>query len=363
MNSRNTRRIQVGPVAVGGGAPVSIQSMTNTPSQDPAATLKQIRALAACGCDIVRLAVPDMAAANALPEILDGSPVPLVADIHFNHELALRSIAAGIHAVRINPGNIGSAERVRKVAEAAGEAGIPIRAGANSGSLPAGLMQSKLAAGLSHEDAMAESLCEAALHEVQQLEAAGFKDIAVSLKASSVGATVKAYRLFAERTDYPLHVGVTEAGTLYRGIIKSAAGIGTLLMEGIGDTIRISLTADPCEEVRAAQTLLEAIGLRSAEPEIVSCPTCSRTTYDLISTADKVERLVAELKARKTPIAVRKIAIMGCVVNGPGEAKDADVGIAGAGNGKLMLFRNGQAMETLPEDEAIAALKAVITGQ
>ena len=356
-----TRAIRVGSVKIGGGAPVSVQSMTNTPTKDVAATIAQIRALADRGCEIVRLAVPDMASAEALHEIVPASSVPLVADIHFNHELALRSIAAGIHAVRINPGNIGSGKKVAAVAEAAGNANIPIRVGVNGGSLPEGLLEEKLT--LFHGDhdrAMAAALCAAAHLETAQLEKCGFRDIAVSLKASSVPVTVAAYRQFSAETDYPLHVGVTEAGTPYRGIIKSAAGIGALLLDGIGDTIRVSLTADPCEEVKCAIALLESIGLREARPEIVSCPTCARTAYDLFAMADKVETLVAQLHARKKQIKIKKIAVMGCVVNGPGEAKNADIGVAGAGNGKLMLFRFGKPFATLPEAEAFELLKQTL---
>ena len=245
MGSKS-RSISVGGIRIGSGAPVTVQSMTNTPTKDVAATLHQIRALAGCGCEIVRLAVPDMASAAALHEIIPDSPVPLVADIHFNHELALRAIAAGIHAVRINPGNIGNVRKVRQVAEAAGNAGIPIRVGVNGGSLPDDLKTLE----------PAEALCEAALREIAQLEECHFQDIAVSLKASSVPVTVAAYKRFSALRDIPLHVGVTEAGTPYRGIIKSAAGIGSLLLDGIGDTIRVSLTADPCEEVRAGSTRL-----------------------------------------------------------------------------------------------------------
>ena len=351
-----SRRIHVGQVAIGDGAPVSVQSMTNTPTKDAVQTLAQIRALAACGCEIVRLAVPDVASAEALNEIVPASPVPLVADIHFNHDLALRAIAAGIHAVRINPGNIGSDRKVREVAEAAGNAGIPIRVGVNAGSLPKGLYERSLAEFGDPERALAFSLCEAAKGEVARLEACGFHDIAVSLKASSVPVTVAAYMLYSGQSDYPLHVGVTEAGTPYRGIIKSAAGIGTLLLSGVGDTIRVSLTADPCEEVRAGIALLEAIGLRDAKPEIVSCPTCARTAYDLFGMTEKVERLVADLKSSRRLRDVRKIAVMGCVVNGPGEAKDADIGLAGTGDGRIMIFEEGRTVATLSEADALSYL-------
>ncbi len=344
------RQITVGSVRIGGDVPVSVQSMTNVPTCDPVQALRQIRALADCGCEIVRLAVPDPASAEALADIVKESPVPLVADIHFNHELALRSIAAGIHAVRINPGNIGSAEKVRAVAEAAGNAGIPIRVGVNGGSLPKDLLNLTTA----------QALCQAALREIACLEEVGFTDIAVSLKASSVPDTVAAYRLFSQEKDYPLHVGVTEAGTPYRGIIKSAAGIGALLLDGIGDTIRVSLTADPCEEVRAGIALLEAVGLREAKPEIVSCPTCARTAYDLIGTTGRVERIIAELKHAGKLRDLKKVAVMGCVVNGPGEARTADAGIAGAGNGRLMLFRFGESLGIYPEAEALERLQKML---
>lgn len=359
FQSRKTRKLFIGGVAVGGGAPVSIQSMTNTDTRDVAATLAQIKRLSAAGCDIIRVAVPDQAAVDALPAIISGSPIPVIADIHFDYRLALGSIAAGIHAIRINPGNIGSPERVRMVAEKAGEAGIPLRVGANSGSLPAGMMEQKLANGMSHADALAESLVESALLQCKILEEHGFTAIKVSLKASDVPVTFNACRIFAERADYPLHIGVTEAGTLKRGIIKSAAGIGALLLLGIGDTIRVSLTADPEEEVKAAMILLESLGLREALPEIVSCPTCGRTEIDLIGMAEKVESLVAEIKASGKKINLKKIAVMGCVVNGPGEAKDADLGIAG-GKGKLMLFRKGEAAGVFSEMEGFEQFRQAI---
>lgn len=327
--------------------------MTNTATRDTAATLAQIRALAERGCEIVRIAVPDAASADALPELIRKSPVPLVADIHFNHELALRSIAAGIAAVRINPGNIGSKEKVRQVAEAAGEKGIPIRIGVNAGSLPSGLLEEERKNAKTPEEALARTLCRAALEEAACLEEFHFTDIALSLKASSVPVTVAANRLIAERTEYPLHLGVTEAGTPERGTVKSAAGIGTLLLEGIGDTIRVSLTADPCREPGVAIALLESLGLRTANPEIVSCPTCARTACDLFALVEKVETLVAARKTAGLPIHAKKIAVMGCVVNGPGEARDADFGIAGAGNGSLMVFRSGEKLGIYPELEAM----------
>ena len=356
MTPRKTRKINVGSVAIGGGAPVSLQSMTNTCTADSAATLAQIRLLASSGCDIIRCAVPDEAALRALPEILAGSPIPVIADIHFDYRLALGAIKAGIHGIRINPGNIGSPDRVRAVAEAAGEAGIPIRVGANSGSLPKGLYDSKLASGLAPRDAMAQALAEAALEQVTLLEQYGFRQIKVSLKSSSVVSTVDACRRFAEISDIPLHIGITEAGIPAYGIIKSAVGIGALLMEGIGETMRVSLTADPVEEIRAGLRILEAAGLRRAEPEIVSCPTCGRTRIDLTRLATEVYDHVERLKQSGKRINLRKIAVMGCVVNGPGEAHDADIGLAG-GDGKAVLFRSGTVIATLPEQEALEQLK------
>ncbi|MDD3118030.1 MAG: flavodoxin-dependent (E)-4-hydroxy-3-methylbut-2-enyl-diphosphate synthase [Victivallales bacterium] len=359
MPPRLTRRLRIGTVAVGGGAPVSLQSMTNTDTRDVPATLAQIRRLAAAGCDLIRVAVPDRTAVAALPAILAGSPIPVIADIHFDYRLALGAIAAGVHAVRINPGNIGAPERVRQVAEQAGAAGIPIRVGANSGSLPPGLLERNLSAGMPHDEALAEALVASALQQCRLLEEYGFTAIKVSLKASDVPITVAACRKFAARTDYPLHIGVTEAGTLRRGIIKSAAGIGALLLLGIGDTIRVSLTADPEEEVKAGLILLESLGLRDAAPEIVSCPTCGRTEIDLIGLAQQVEDLIAGIKAAGKKIGLRKIAVMGCVVNGPGEAKDADLGVAG-GKGKLMLFRRGEVIGVYPEAEGWARFRDAV---
>ena len=351
-----TRQVKVGTVAVGGGAPVSIQSMCNVPTSDAVAVLAQTRKLANAGCQITRCATPDQAALDALPEILASTPIPIVADIHFDYKLALGAISAGIHAVRINPGNIGASDRVQKVAEAAGEAGIPIRVGANSGSLPKGLYESKLQAGLPPEDAMAESLAEAALNQAAMLEQFGFRDIVVSLKSSSPFATVLACRAFAERSDLPQHIGVTEAGIPAHGIIKSAVGIGTLLMEGIGDTMRVSLTSDPVQEVRTAISILESCGLRDAEPELVSCPTCGRTKIDLESIAAEINDFINVLKAQGSRIALKKVAVMGCIVNGPGEASHADIGLAG-GDGKAAVFSKGTVIATLPERKAVEFLK------
>ena len=355
----NTRKVRVGNVEIGGGAPVSIQSMCNVPTSDVRAVLSQIKILANAGCEITRCAIPDQAAIEALPEILASTPIPIVADIHFDYKLALGAIAAGIHAVRINPGNIGSSDRVQKVAEAAGEAGIPIRVGANSGSLPKGLYESKLASGLSPKDAMAQSLAEAALVQAAMLEQFGFKDIVVSLKSSSPSATVLACRAFAERSDLPQHIGITEAGIPAHGIIKSAVGIGTLLMEGIGDTMRVSLTSDPVQEIRTAVSILEACGLRQAELELVSCPTCGRTKINLEAMATEISDFIQSLKDQGKKINLSKIAVMGCIVNGPGEASHADIGLAG-GDGKAAVFAKGNIIATLPEQEALEFLKKEI---
>lgn len=337
---RPSRKIFIGKVPVGGDAPVSVQSMCSTDTRNAVLTLAQIRELASAGCEIIRVAVPDRAAAEALREITSASPLPVVADIHFDHKLALASIASGVAAVRLNPGNLSGEDAVRQVAEAAGQAGIPIRVGANAGSVQADLLQF----------GQAEALTRSALEQCAMLEKYGFSNIKVSLKSSSVASTLAACRCFADRSDYPLHIGVTEAGTPGRGIVKSAVGIGALLLNGIGDTIRVSLTADPVEEVRTGIRILESCGLRAAEPEIVSCPTCGRTEIDLVGLAEKVEDLVADIKRSGKTIHLKKIAVMGCVVNGPGEARDADIGLAG-GRGKVVLFRQGEILGTyLPED-------------
>lgn len=356
-----SRQIKVGNILIGGDAPISIQSMTNTVTSDVDSTLAQIRELAKVGCEIIRSTVPDEATAEVLPRILEKSPLPLIADIHFDYRLALAAIKAGVHGVRINPGNIGSKERVRAVAEAAGNARIPIRVGANSGSLPKGLLEEKLKNGLSREHALAESLVEAALYQASLLEEYGFRDIKVSLKASNVPSTVAACRIFAQRADYPLHLGVTEAGTAFKGAIKSAVGIGALLLDGIGNTLRVSLSAPPVEEIRAAKAILESCGIREAAPEIVSCPTCGRTSYNLMQAVSHVEKLIDSIKAKGGKIALKKIAVMGCEVNGPGEAADADIGIAGGNRkGSLILFKKGVRFATLPETEAYALLEKTI---
>ena len=341
-----SRQIHVGPVAIGGRAPVSIQSMTNTPTHDVEATLSQIRALAAAGCDIVRVAVPDEAAARAIGALKAGSPVPLVADIHFDYRLALIAAEQGIDKIRINPGNVGGADRVEAVANACRERGIPIRIGVNGGSLERDLLAR-------YGGPTPEAMVESALSHAALLERYGFEDICISLKASSVPVTMAAYRLMAQQYDYPLHLGVTEAGTPELGVLKAAAGIGGLLALGVGDTLRVSLTADPVEEVLAARQILKAIGLRREGPELIACPTCGRTQIRLIPMARQVEEL---LKGVDKPITV---AVMGCIVNGPGEARHADVGIAG-GRGEGVLFRKGEIVARLPEDRLVPELMKLI---
>ncbi len=339
---KKTRQIHIGPVAIGGGAPISVQSMTNTKTADTEATLAQIRALAQAGCDIVRLAVPDMAAARNLGSILAASPVPLVADIHFDYKLALEAIAQGIHALRLNPGNIGGPEKVAAVAAAAKKAHIPIRIGVNAGSLDKRLLKK-------YGGVTAEALVASALEHVRLLEQEGFYDMKISLKAHDVPLTLAAYRLMSETVDYPLHLGITEAGTVRTGVIKSAVGIGALLAEGIGDTLRISLTGDPVPEVRVGREILKSLGLRSYGPTLVACPTCGRTSIDLPAIAAEVEKKLAGIAE---PI---EVAVMGCVVNGPGEARGADVGIAG-GKGEGLVFRKGEILRKVPECELVPEL-------
>ena len=341
-----TRQIQVGSVAVGGGAPVSIQSMTNTPTQDVTATVAQIRALTTAGCDIVRVAVPDMDAARAVAEIKRQITLPLVVDIHFDYRLALTAVEGGADKVRINPGNIGGRDKVRMVAQACQERGVPIRIGVNGGSLEKPLLER-------YGGVTPDALVESALGHIRLLEEVGFSDICVSLKSSSVPITMAAYEKMSQVSDYPLHLGVTEAGTLEMGTIKSAVGIGGLLARGIGDTFRVTLTADPVEEIRVAKDILRAVGLRRDGPELIACPTCGRTKIDLIPMAQKVEVLLRQIDK---PITV---AVMGCVVNGPGEARHADVGIAG-GNGEGVLFKHGQIVRRVPEEELVPALMELI---
>ena len=342
MQRKITRQIHIGAVAIGGGAPVSVQSMTNTKTQDAQATVRQIEALAAAGCDIVRLAVPDKEAAANIGRIKAQTTVPLVADIHFDYRLALQAIEQGIDALRLNPGNIGGAENVRRVAEAAKARGIPIRIGVNAGSLDKRLLAK-------YGGITAEALVESALEHVRLLEEQDFHDMKISLKAHDVPLTLAAYRLMSERCDYPLHLGVTEAGTVRSGIIKSAVGIGALLAEGIGDTLRVSLTGDPIVEVRVAREILKSLGLRDYGPTLISCPTCGRTAIDLPSIAERVEE---RLSGIARPI---QVAVMGCVVNGPGEARGADVGIAG-GKGVGLVFRKGEVVRQVKEEELVEEL-------
>jgi 4-hydroxy-3-methylbut-2-en-1-yl diphosphate synthase len=339
---RKTRQIHIGNVAVGGGAPVSVQSMTNTKTTDTEATLAQIRALKAAGCEIVRVAVPDMAAAKNLGNIIKASPVPLVADIHFDYKLALEAIAQGIDALRLNPGNIGSHARVAEVVRAAKGVGIPIRIGVNAGSLDHKLLEK-------YGGVTAEALVESAMEHVRILEDLDFYDMKISLKAHDVPLTLAAYRRMSERTAYPLHLGITEAGTPGTGIVKSAVGIGALLAEGIGDTIRVSLTGDPTVEVRVANEILKSLGLKEYGPSLVACPTCGRTSIDLPTIAARVEE---RLKGMEDSI---EVAVMGCVVNGPGEARGADVGIAG-GKGEGLVFRKGEIIRKVPEASLVEEL-------
>ena len=341
-----TRQILVGGVPVGGGAPVTIQSMTNTHTDDVAATAEQIRRLAAAGCEIVRVAVPDLAAAKAVGAIRERIAIPLVVDIHFDYRLALECVAAGCDAVRINPGNIGGEDKVRAVADACRQKGIPIRIGVNGGSLEKPILAK-------YGGVTPEALVESAFGHIRLLEKFDFTHICVSLKSSSVPVTMAAYRLMSQESNYPLHLGVTETGTPRMGVLKSAVGIGGLLALGIGDTIRVSLSADPVEEVYAARDILKAAGVRKDGPELISCPTCGRTRIDLIGLANQVEE---RLKAVDKPITV---AVMGCAVNGPGEASAADVGIAG-GVGEGLLFRKGEIVKKVPQDQLVDALFALI---
>lgn len=336
------RKIDVGGVAIGGDAPVSIQSMLNTKTTDVEGSLSQIRALAAAGCQIVRLAVPDMEAAKGFADIASASPLPLVADIHFDYRLAIAAAEGGAAKIRINPGNIGGADRVKAVVAVCREKHIPIRIGVNGGSLEKELLEK-------YGHPTAEALVESAMGHIRLLEDQDFHDICISMKSSSVPVTMAAYRLMDQKTDYPLHLGVTETGTAHMGLIKSAMGIGGLLCLGIGNTLRVSLTADPVEEVIAARDILKAAGLRKDGPELIACPTCGRTQIDLIGLAEEVER---RLRDCRKPITV---AVMGCIVNGPGEAREADVGIAG-GKDCGVLFAKGKKLKTLPYEELADAL-------
>lgn len=337
-----TKQIKIGSVPVGGGAPVAIQSMCNTNTADVDATVEQIHALEAAGCDIVRVAVPDMPAALAVGKIRSRIHIPLVADIHFDYKLALQCVDSGIDKIRINPGNIGGEDRVKAVADACRKNGIPIRVGVNGGSLEKPLLRK-------YGGVTAEALVESAKEHIRLLNQFDFDDICISVKCSSVPLTMRAYQLLHEQTNYPLHLGVTEAGTPKMGIMKSAMGIGGLLCMGIGDTFRVTLTADPVDEIAVAKDILKAAGLRKEGVNLIACPTCGRTKIDLIAIADEVERRLENCNKSIT------VAVMGCVVNGPGEASAADVGIAG-GNGEGLLFRKGEVLRKVPQEHLVDAL-------
>lgn len=339
----DTREVRIGNRVIGGGNPVLIQSMTNTKTEDVQATVAQIKRLTAAGCEIIRCAVPTMEAAKALGEIKRQIEIPLVADIHFDYKLAIAAMENGADKIRINPGNIGSKERIRAVVDVAKERNIPIRVGVNSGSLEKELVAK-------YHGVTAEGLVESALDKVHLIEENGYDNLVISIKSSDVMMCVHAHELIAKKTDYPLHVGITEAGTITSGNIKSAIGLGLILNQGIGDTIRVSLTGDPLEEIKSAKLILRTLGLRKGGIEVVSCPTCGRTQINLIALANRVEDMVADI-----PLDI-KVAVMGCVVNGPGEAREADIGIAG-GIGEGLLIKHGAIVQKLPEEELLDALK------
>ncbi|WHH61788.1 flavodoxin-dependent (E)-4-hydroxy-3-methylbut-2-enyl-diphosphate synthase [Petroclostridium sp. X23] len=342
MKRRQTKEVKVGSVNIGGNAGISIQSMTNTDTRNPEATLEQIWRLEEAGCDLVRMAVPDMDAAYSISKIRGRTKIPLVADIHFDYRIALECIDRGVDKIRINPGNIGEDRRVREVSRAAKEKGVPIRIGVNSGSIEKELLDK-------YGSPTPEAMVESAIRHVRLLEEHDFTDIIISLKASNVPMMIEAYRLISQKVDYPLHLGVTEAGTIWSGTIKSSIGIGTLLMDGIGDTIRVSLTGDPVEEVKVGIQILKSLGLRKNGIELISCPTCGRCQIDLINIANTVEQ---KLQNSNKNI---KVAVMGCAVNGPGEAREADIGIAG-GNGVGLIFKKGEIIKKVPEDKLVDAL-------
>ena len=343
MYREHTKTIKIGNQVIGGGHPVLIQSMTNTKTEDVAATVAQILTLEKAGCQIIRCAVPTMEAARALGEIKKQIHIPLVADIHFDYKLAIAAMENGADKIRINPGNIGSRERIQAVVDVAKERQIPIRVGVNSGSLEKELVEK-------YHGVTAEGLVESALDKVKIIEDMGYDQLVISIKSSDVLMCAKAHELIAQKTDYPLHVGITEAGTLFSGNIKSAVGLGIILYQGIGDTIRVSLTGDPSEEVKSAKRILKTLGLRNGGIEVVSCPTCGRTQIDLIGLANKVEDMVQDI-----PLDI-KVAVMGCVVNGPGEAKEADIGIAG-GKGVGLLIKKGEIIKKVPEDQLLETLR------
>ena len=343
MFRSNTKVIKIGDRVIGGGNPILIQSMTNTRTEDVAATVAQIQELEAAGCEIIRCTVPTMEAAKALPQIKKQIHIPLVADIHFDYRLAIAAMENGADKIRINPGNIGSRERVQAVVDVAKERNIPIRVGVNSGSLEKELVAK-------YHGVTAEGIVESALDKVHLIEDMGYDNLVISIKSSDVLMCVRAHELLAGKTPYPLHVGITEAGTVLSGNIKSSVGLGIILYQGIGDTIRVSLTGNPVEEIKSAKLILRTLGLRKGGIEVVSCPTCGRTSIDLIGLANQVENLV-----QRYPLDI-KVAVMGCVVNGPGEAKEADIGIAG-GIGEGLLIRKGEVIRKVPEDQLLSTLK------
>ncbi len=342
IKRRHTRRILVGNVPLGDGAPITVQSMTNTDTLDVEATVAQIRRLTLAGCEIIRVAVPDTDAAAALADIKKQIAIPVIADIHFDYKLALAAAHAGADGLRINPGNIGGRKKIKAVTDAARDRGIPIRIGVNAGSLEKEILKK-------NNGVTADGLVESALRQIDLMDSLGFYDVKIAIKSSDVPVTVDAYRQLAARCDFPFHVGVTEAGGLYSGVVKSAVGIGMLLAEGIGDTLRVSLTRDPAEEVRVGFEILKALGIRQRGPDIISCPTCGRCRIDLFSIAEQVEQA---LLTRTAPL---RVAVMGCVVNGPGEAREADVGIAG-GDGEGVVFKKGKVIKRVPEADLVAAL-------
>jgi len=343
VDRTHTKTVKIGDRTIGGGNPILIQSMTNTKTEDTAATVSQIQKLAAAGCDIIRCAVPTMEAARALKEIKKEISIPLVADIHFDYRLAIAAIEYGADKIRINPGNIGGNERLKSVVDAAKEREIPIRVGVNSGSLEKELVEK-------YHGVTAEGIVESALDKVKRIEAFGYDNLVISIKSSDVLMCVKAHEMIAGETSHPLHVGITEAGTLISGNIKSSIGLGLILHQGIGDTIRVSLTGDPLEEVKSAKLILRTLGLRTGGIEVVSCPTCGRTQINLIELANQVENMVADI-----PLNI-KVAVMGCVVNGPGEAKEADIGIAG-GIGEGLIIKRGEVYKKVPEENLLSALR------
>lgn len=342
MSRSNTKKIKLGNIFIGGDSKITVQSMTNTDTRDRAATIKQIKSLEKMGCDIVRCAVPDIEACTALKDITKSVNIPVVADIHFDYRLAIKSIENGVFALRINPGNIGSNDRVKEVAKAAQNSNIPIRIGVNSGSLNKDML--KKYGGVS-----SDALVESALNHVKILENVNFDNIVISIKSSNVIQMVDSYRKISKICQYPLHLGVTEAGTGFTGTIKSSVGIGTLLMEGIGDTIRVSLTGDPIQEVKVGKEILKACGLRKQGIELISCPTCGRTEINIIKIAEEVERRLSHINKNI------RVAVMGCVVNGPGEAREADIGIAG-GKGEGLIFKNGNIIKKVREENLVEAL-------